>query len=87
MTAVIYTNGNQECERLAMLLMSMGGEFLEYKLNNHFTQRSFEAEFGSNAEYPQVSIDTKHIGGLKDVLHYLKENHFLHESPELAASL
>ena len=87
MTTVIYTNGNQECERLAMLLMSMGGEFLEYKLNNHFTQRSFEAEFGSEATYPQVSIDAKHIGSLKDVLHYLKENHLLHESPELAASL
>jgi glutaredoxin len=87
MTTVIYTNGNQECERLAMLLRSIGGEFLEYKLNNHFTQRSFDQEFGSNAEYPQASIDNKHIGGLKDVLHFLKENHLLNESPELATSL
>jgi len=87
MTTVIYTNGNQECERLAMLLMSMGGEFLEYKLNNHFTQRAFDQEFGSEATYPQVSIDAKHIGSLKDVLHFLKENHLLNESPQLATSL
>ncbi len=87
MTTVIYTNGNQECERLTMLLKSLGGEFLEYKLNNHFTQRSFEQEFGTEAEYPQVAIGAKHIGGLKDVLHFLQENHLLNESPQLAASL
>jgi len=87
MTTVIYTNGNQECERLTMLLKSIGGEFLEYKLNNHFTQRSFEQEFGAEAEYPQVAIGAKHIGGLKDVLHFLEENHLLNESPQLAAPL
>ena len=39
--AVIYSNGNQECQRMAELLKSLGGEFLEYKLNHHFTQRGF----------------------------------------------
>ena len=32
MAAVIYSNGSQECERMAQLLKSLGGEFLEYKL-------------------------------------------------------
>jgi hypothetical protein len=36
MTAVIYSNGSQECERMTSLLKSLGGEFLEYKLNEHF---------------------------------------------------
>ena len=62
MAAVIYSNGSQECERMAQLLKSLGGEFLEYKLNHHFTQRGFEAEFGKEAEYPQVNIGFKHIG-------------------------
>ena len=70
-TAVIYSNGSQECERMGMLLKSLGGEFLEYRLNEHFTQRGFEAEFGPDAEYPQINIGYKHIGSMKDTLHYL----------------
>ena len=72
-TAVIYSNGSQECERIAALLKSMGGEFLEYKLNEHFTQRAFEAEFGSEATYPQVAIGAKHLGTLKETLHHMKD--------------
>tara|TARA_B100002019_G_C20829435_1_gene384527 strand:- start:45 stop:284 length:240 start_codon:yes stop_codon:yes gene_type:complete len=71
--AVIYSNGNQECQRMAELLKSLGGEFLEYKLNHHFTQRGFEAEFGSEAEYPQVNIGFKHIGNMKETLNFMKE--------------
>ena len=73
MAAVIYSNGSQECERMAQLLKSLGGEFLEYKLNSHFTQKGFEAEFGEEAEYPQVNIGFKHIGGMKETLQYMSE--------------
>jgi len=72
-TAVIYSNGSQECERMASLLRSLGGEFLEYKLNEHFTQRGFESEFGINAEYPQINIGYKHIGSMKETLQYMKD--------------
>ncbi|WP_207776979.1 hypothetical protein, partial [Thermus thermophilus] len=44
-TCVIYTNGSQECERVASLLKYLGGECHEYRLNDHFSQRAFEAEF------------------------------------------
>jgi hypothetical protein len=77
MKSVIYSNGSQECERMASLLSSLGGEFLEYRLNHHFTQRSFEAEFGPNATYPQVSIGIKHLGDMKETLHWLGENGLL----------
>ena len=70
-TAVIYSNGSQECERIAMLLKALGGEFLEYRLNEHFTQKGFDREFGEDAEYPQINIGFKHVGGLKETLHYL----------------
>lgn len=73
MQAVIYSNGSQECERIALLLKSLGGEFLEYKLNSHFTQRAFEAEFGPEATYPQVAIGAKHLGNMHDTLHYMKD--------------
>jgi glutaredoxin len=77
MIAVIYSNGSQECERVASLLKSLGGEFQEYKLNEHFTQRAFEAEFGKDSEYPQVAIGAKHIGTLKETLNYMKEKKLL----------
>ena len=73
-TAVIYSNGSQECERIAQLLKSVGGEFLEYKLDKHFNQKAFEQEFGDDATYPQVAIGTKHIGSMKETLQYMN-NH------------
>ena len=73
-TAVIYSNGSQECERIAQLLKSIGGEFLEYKLDKHFNQKAFEQEFGDDATYPQVAIGTKHIGSMKETLQYMS-NH------------
>ncbi len=72
-TAVIYSNGSQECERVASLLKSLGGDFMEYKLDQHFSQRAFEEEFGKGTEYPQVAIGARHIGNLKDTLNYCKE--------------
>ena len=74
---VVYSNGSQECDRAKSLLESLGGEFLEYRLNNHFTQRSFESEFGPGAPYPQIAIGAKHIGDLKDTLHYCSEKGLL----------
>lgn len=77
LTAVIYTNGSLECERAAQLLKSLGGEFLEYRLDKHFTQRAFEQEFGPEAEYPQIALGAKHIGHLKEMLHYAQEHELL----------
>lgn len=72
-TAVLYTDGNQECERIRMLLKSLGGEFLEYTLGVDFSDRQFRMEFGSEAEYPQVTINHNHIGSLKETLQYFNE--------------
>ena len=72
MQAVIYSNGNQECERAKILLEKLNFQILEYKLNQHFSERGFVEEFGPDAEYPQVNVGFKHIGGLKDTLKYFK---------------
>lgn len=72
-TVVLYSDGGQECDRVKQLLISLGEEFLEYRLGKHFTQSEFRREFGESAEYPQVAIDLHHIGGLKDTLHYLQD--------------
>lgn len=71
-TVVLYSNGNQECERAKNLLETLNFQIQVYKLNHHFTQKGFVAEFGDEAEYPQVNVGFKHIGGLKETLNYLK---------------
>jgi glutaredoxin len=73
-TAVIYSDGSQECERAATLLKSLGGEYLEYRLNQHFSQRAFETEFGKDAEYPQIALGAQHVGHLKELLQYGKDH-------------
>ena len=76
-TTVIYSNGSQECERMTSLLKNLGGEFLEYKLNQHFTQRGFVEEFGEDAEYPQINVGFRHIGGMKETLQFMKDKGLL----------
>ena len=72
-TAVIYSNGSQECERMGMLLKSLGGEYHEYLLGVDFSDRQFRAEFGSEATFPQVALGALHVGSIKDTLQYMKE--------------
>ena len=71
MQAIIYSNGSQECERAESLLTSVKEEVKVYKLNKDFTEKQFCAEFGAEAEYPQISIGLDHRGSLKETLHYL----------------
>lgn len=71
-TSVLYTDGGQESERIRQLLRSLGGEYLEYTLGKEFTESQFRREFGPDAQFPQVAIGYRHIGGLKDTLHYLQ---------------
>lgn len=73
-TTVIYSNGSQECERIGMLLKSLGGEFHEYLLGVDFSDRQFRAEFGSEATYPQCTIGSKHIGDMKTTLQYMRDS-------------
>ena len=77
MQAVIYSNGNLECERAKTLLEKLNFQILEYKLNQHFSASGFVEELGEEAEYPQVNVGFRHIGGLKDTLNYFKENNIL----------
>ncbi len=68
----IYSNGNQECDRVISLIERMGKNYQVYRLNNDFNQRAFEQEFGKGTEYPQIAIGYRHIGNLKETLQHLQ---------------
>jgi len=72
--ALVYGNGSQECERAVMVLEACGQDVREYLLDVDFTDKQFKAEFGPEAEYPQVSIGLDHRGSLKETLKYMSDN-------------
>ena len=72
--ALVYSNGSQESERAKMVLEACGQEVREFLLGVDFSDRQFRAEFGSDAEYPQVSIGFNHRGTLKETLKYMSDN-------------
>ena len=75
MKAVVYSRDNcQWCERVKQLFNATDITITEYKFGEHFDRKSFYQEFGEGATFPQISINTKHIGGFKDTLHYFQEN-------------
>lgn len=78
MQAVLYSKKNcQECDRARMLLNSLGIAYLEYELSKDFTEKQFVSEFGDNASFPQIALDYKHIGSLKQTLQHFKEKNLI----------
>ena len=78
MKAVFYSKDNcQWCERVKMLFETLKIDYLEYKYQKDFTKDQFYSEFGEGSTFPQVSINSEHIGGFKDTLQYLQEKDLL----------
>lgn len=71
--ALVYGNGGQESERAVMVLEASGLDVKELLLDVDFAHKEFKAEFGNEAEYPQVAIGLDHRGTLKETLHYMSE--------------
>ena len=71
--ALVYGNGGQESERAVMVLEACGQDVKEFMLGPDFTEKQFKNEFGSNAEYPQISIGLDHRGTLKETLKYMSD--------------
>ena len=71
--ALVYSNGSQESERAKMVLEACGQQVREFLLGVDFSDKQFRAEFGSEAEYPQVAIGLNHRGSLKETLKYMSD--------------
>ena len=73
MQALIYSNGNQECERAHSLMKAVHlDDVVVYQLGKHFTEKQFRGEFGDEVEYPMISIGMFR-GTLKETLNYMNE--------------
>lgn len=74
MEALVYGNCSQESERAVMVLESCGQQVKEFLLGVDFSDKQFRAEFGNEAEYPQIAIGLNHRGSLKETLKYMSDN-------------
>ena len=72
--ALVYGNGSQESERAKMVLEACDQDVREFLLGVDFSDKQFRAEFGSEAEYPQIAIGLDHRGSLKETLKYMSEH-------------
>ena len=54
--ALVYGNGGQESERAVMVLEACGQDVREFLLGVDFSDKQFRAEFGKEAEYPQIAL-------------------------------
>lgn len=72
MKAIIYSNGNMECERAEALMdaIHIDGTII-YKVDEDFTENQFRDEFGSEAQYPMIALGMHHRGTLKETLHFM----------------
>ena len=57
-----------------MVLEACGQQVREFLLGVDFSDKQFRAEFGNEAEYPQVAIGLNHRGTLKETLNYMSEH-------------
>ena len=62
---------------MSLTFNSVNINYLEYKYGKDFDRRAFVGEFGEEADFPQIAIDYKHIGGLKETLQFLKEKELI----------
>ena len=71
--ALVYSNGSQESERAVMVLEACGQDVRQFLLGIDFTHKQFNAEFGEEAESPQVAIGLDHRGTFKETLKYMSD--------------
>lgn len=65
------------CDRLTQFMDSKGIDYEKLNLDNDFTTEEFLNKFGRGSTFPQVNYKNLNIGGMKDTVRYLSDNHLV----------
>ena len=65
------------CDRLTEFMKTKGISYEKFDLGTDFTTEEFLDQFGKQSTFPQVIVENKHIGGMKDTVRFLMENKFV----------
>ena len=74
---VYSKNGCGFCDRLTDFMKTKGISYEKFNLGIDFTTEEFLNQFGKQSTFPQVMVENKHIGGMKDTVRFLMENKFV----------
>ena len=65
------------CEKLTLFMDNNNVNYEKFNLGSDYTKEEFIERFGYNSTFPQVVIDNEKIGGMKDTVRYLVDQHYV----------
>ena len=66
--SVVYSNGNQECERAVSLLRSLGHDFHEYMVGEALPRPNLKWSLVEMPNIRKLRLVKSHVGDLKETL-------------------
>tara|TARA_B100001079_G_scaffold251892_1_gene244543 strand:- start:2694 stop:2930 length:237 start_codon:yes stop_codon:yes gene_type:complete len=78
MNFTVYSkDGCPFCDKIIQILKLGDFQYVEYKLDEHFSRFEFQEEFGGDATFPQVTINGHKMGGCTETVKYLQEHNMV----------
>jgi len=72
---VYSKEGCPYCQQILEVLGISELNYVEYKLDEHFSKEAFYQQFGEGATFPQVVLNNENLGGAQESIRYMqKEN-------------
>ena len=72
---VYSKDGCPYCQQILEVLGISELNYVEYKLDEHFSKEAFYQQFGEGATFPQVVLNNENLGGAQESIRYMqKEN-------------
>ena len=72
---VYSKEGCPYCQQILEVLGISELNYVEYKLDEHFSKEAFYEQFGNGATFPQVVLNSENLGGCQESIKYMqKEN-------------
>ena len=65
------------CDKLTTFMEQKGLNYEKFDLGTDYSPEDFREKFGKASTYPQVIMDHKHLGGLKDTVGYHLTNNMV----------
>ena len=70
---VYSKDGCPYCQQILKVLGISELNYVEYKLDEHFTKEAFYQQFGEGATFPQVVLNNENLGGAQESIRYMQK--------------
>ena len=70
---VYSKDGCPYCQQILEVLGLSELNYVEYKLDEHFSKEAFYEQFGEGATFPQVVLNNENLGGAQESIRYMQK--------------